>query len=311
MASSSKESAEEAITEEEMAAATPSHDVLQPNSPQSRKTNACTPHMSCSLICSNVLIKSSSTVIELMSRKSKPVAKAADQSHEPKNRFVSGRDRDGLGAYTKDPASFPRSVVIYADGDWVVIYDNFPKATVHLLLLPRSPEINSKHPFDALADPDFLASAKAEASKWRGFVASELRRQFGSQSATESTRRAAMEEDPPPDAASLPPGRDWAQEVRSGIHAHPSMNHLHIHVISQDMHSQRMKHRKHYNSFKTPFFIDLDDFPIAVDDVRRHPGKEGYLQSDLKCWRCGKNFGNAFARLKEHLVEEFEEWKKQ
>lgn len=77
------------------------------------------------------------------------------------------------------------------------------------------------------------------------------------------------------------------------------------------MQSERMKHRKHYNSFKTPFFIGIDDFPIAEDDVRRHPGREGYLGSDLKCWRCGKNFGNAFAKLKNHLAEEFSEWKEQ
>jgi aprataxin len=31
----------------------------------------------------------------------------------------------------------------------------------------------------------------------------------------------------------------------------------------------------------------------------------------MKCWRCGMNFGNRFARLKEHLEAEFEEWKRE
>ncbi|KAL9096836.1 MAG: hypothetical protein Q9165_000800 [Trypethelium subeluteriae] len=251
-------------------------------------------------------------VTELMSRKLKSVTDTTEKSHKSANRFIAGRDRDGLAAYTKDPAAFSSNIVLHADDNWVVIHDMFPKATVHLLILPREPAINSQHPFDAFSDPKFLASAQAEAFKWRNFAASELRCLFGSESAMESVRRAAMEaEELPSDGASLPQGRDWAREVRVGIHAHPSMNHLHIHVISQDMHSERMKHRKHYNSFKTPFFIDMDDLPLADDDKRRHPGREGYLQSDLKCWRCEKNFGNAFARLKEHLAGEFVEWKKE
>lgn len=107
---------------------------------------------------------------------------------------------------------------------------------------------------------------------------------------------------------SLPKGRDWSKEVKVGVHAHPSMNHLHIHVLSVDRFSECMKHRKHYNSFATDFFVPLEDFPLAEDDVRR---KQEYLNQDLKCWRCGKNFGNKFARLKEHLAEEFEEWRKE
>ena len=244
-----------------------------------------------------------------MSRKSMPVA---SKPMKTAHRVIAGRDRDGLSAYTKDPESFPPSVIVHHDASWVVIHDMFPKASIHLLLLPRDPQISGQHPFDALSNLDFLASTKVEATKWRHFAASELRRLFGAYSASDTVRRAAMDADEPPvDATSLPVGRDWAREVRVGVHAHPSMNHLHIHVISVDMQSERMKHRKHYNSFKTAFFVDLDDFPLAEDDVRRHPGREGYLGEDLKCWRCGKNFGNGFARLKEHLAEEYEEWKKE
>ncbi|KAI9667389.1 MAG: aprataxin-like protein [Bathelium mastoideum] len=268
MEGSSKEGAEDAITEEEM------------------------------------------VVTELMSRKSKRTPDPTNPTTKTATRVPAGRDRDGLGAYIQDPASFPSSIVVHHDADWVVIRDMFPKATVHLLLLPRNPQISAQHPFDALANPAFLASAQAEASKWRHFAANELRRQLGASSATESARRAAMEADEPPtDAAKLPPGRDWAQEVHAGVHAHPSMHHVHIHVISRDMHSGRMKHRKHYNSFNTPFLVDVTDFPLAGDDVRRHPGRQGYLEADLMCWRCGKNFGRAFARLKEHLEEEFEQWR--
>lgn len=113
----------------------------------------------------------------------------------------------------------------------------------------------------------------------------------------------------PKPTVSLPPGRDWEAEVLVGVHAHPSMNDLHVHVVSREMRSECLKHRRHYNSFATPFFVPLDDFPLAPDDPRRHPGRAGYLARDLRCWRCGRDFGNRFKALKGHLEGEFEAWK--
>jgi len=223
---------------------------------------------------------------------------------------VAGPDRrDGLLAYVESPASFPGSRVLYHTDDFVAIHDLYPKSTVHLLLLPRDPSKFLLHPFDALADPVFLSAVRAEATKLKGLAASELARLLSAHSQSDRERRRAMEVEPP--LEELPPGRDWAAEIRVGIHAHPSMNHLHIHLLSRDMHSDCLKHRKHYHSFNTPFFIPLDDFPLREDDVRRHPGHEGYLQRDFVCWRCGKGFGNRFKALKEHLEVEFREWRKE
>lgn len=163
------------------------------------------------------------------------------------------------------------------------------------------------HPFDAFEDREFLTKVKAEAKKLRTLAAGELRRRHGKYSAQDTEREEALNAEPPPDE--LPRGRDWEREVMCGIHARPSMNHLHIHVISVDRYSDRMKHRKHYNSFSTPFFVDVDDFPLAKDDPRRHPEKEGYLRHGFICWRCGKAFGNRFTELKAHLEKEFNEWR--
>lgn len=149
----------------------------------------------------------------------------------------------------------------------------------------------------------------------------------------------------------------------AGVHSHPSMNHLHVHVLSVDRRSERMKHRKHYNSFATGFFVGVEEFPLGVGagalegtvrgeetkerdlveggngresgtgvkgvvldedklmrakadwiaDQRRRAGggREGFLAHDMKCWRCGRNFGNRFKELKEHLEAEFDEWKRE
>lgn len=213
-----------------------------------------------------------------------------------------------MGAYIESPESFSSNVVVYHNEDFVVIHDRFPKSSLHLLLLPRDPDKTRLHPFDALEDTKFLNKVQMEAKKVRTLAATELRRKYGKYSAQDKKRNEALDAEPPPDK--LPPGRDWEQEIMYGIHAHPSMNHLHIHVMSVDRFSERLKHRKHYNSFSTPFFVNIDDFPLAKGDARRHPGRQGYLQWDFICWRCGRNFGNQFAKLKTHLEEEFNEWKR-
>ena len=216
--------------------------------------------------------------------------------------------REGLEAYIAAPESFPQSKVIYHNEDWVLIRDLYPKASVHLLLLPRNLEISNTLPYDAFeSHPELLANAKEEAEKAAKIAASELRRQYSSVSASEKRRVEAMEADDPP--TELPEGRDWKKDIKIGIHMRPSMSNLHIHIISRDMHSASMKHRKHYNSFNTPFFVPLADFPLkAGHDASLHG--ERYMEMDMKCWRCGKNFGNQFKKLKDHLESEWEEWKK-
>ena len=222
--------------------------------------------------------------------------------------------RDGLGAYISSPASFPASRVIYHDDKWVAINDLFPKSSIHILLLPRDPSKQLLHPFDAFEDLEFLKEVQVEVQKLRRLVAKELQRRYGKFSALDQKRQKVvdtLEGDSDSESQHLPIGRDWSQSVISGIHAGPSMNHLHIHVLSVDRHSECMKHRKHYNSFSTPFLIDVEDFPLDKMDDRRHPGRAGYMERDLKCWRCGKLFGNKFSKLRAHLDEEFQEWKKE
>ncbi|KAI2789566.1 hypothetical protein POX_d05060 [Penicillium oxalicum] len=248
---------------------------------------------------------------ELLSSRHKQSKQAVGHSspgNVPLDRQAFSGGRDGLGAYISKPETYPSSVVIYYNEDFVAIHDMFPKSSLHLLLLPRDPTKTRLHPFEAFEDVEFLAKVKTEAQKLRKLAATELRRKYAKGSAQEQARLAALTADSPPDE--LPLGRDWEQEIRCGVHAVPSMNHLHVHVIAVDRYSERLKHRKHYNSFSTPFFVPIDDFPLAPGDPRRQPTQEGYLKWDLVCWRCGRNFGNRFAELKLHLDEEFKEWKK-
>jgi aprataxin len=182
-----------------------------------------------------------------------------------------------------------------------------------LLLIPRNPDIYSLHPLYAFADnPAFLASARQELEKVKAIAVSELQRLHGRYSKQDQARLAAMESDDPPLPENLPPGRDWSLDLKIGVHANPSMNQLHIHILSRDMHSPCLKHRQHYQSFNTEFFVGIDEMPLSETEInwRRNNAHEALTARGSVCWRCGREFGSGFKKLNEHLEREFEEWRK-
>lgn len=278
----------------------------------------------------------------------KPTTTPTPTRNPNQKKSSSSSFRDGLGIYLTNPTAPAHARQhIFHTPTFVAIHDLYPKATLHALLLPRTPPaLVRQHPFDALsssasAGPAFLAAVRTEAARLADLVANELQRRLGRFSAAEADRNAVLDGITAPMTTTtttpdeeeeeggegkegkearevmvpvpvLPKGRDWRKEVKVGVHAVPSMNHLHIHVLSRDMHSDRLKHRKHYNSFTTDFFVPLDDFPLAEDDWRRQPGAQRHWpERPLVCWRCGRDFGNRFKELKEHLDDEFEEWKRE
>ncbi|KAF2999694.1 aprataxin-like protein [Curvularia kusanoi] len=261
--------------------------------------------------------KRTNAFAELMSaKKPKPDTKPLEAPAKPAKRGFDARS--GLGIYIEHPEKNPEGLVVEYDDDFVVINDKFPKASVHLLLIPRNPEYYSQHPLSLLSsNATFLAEVCKRVDRLKILAASELRRKYGRQSASDAPYQTALEDlmsqdDPPPSSerdALLPPGRDWLSEIKAGAHTHPSMNHMHIHIMSREMHSPCMKHKKHYLSFNSSFFVGVDEFPLEEGSDRFHPGD--WPSWDMKCWRCGSNYQNKFARLKEHLGEEFEDWKKE
>ncbi|KAF2851550.1 HIT-like protein [Plenodomus tracheiphilus IPT5] len=262
------------------------------------------------------------TVTELMSRskKAKPLAASDTPSglREAKPAFRKLDPRDGLGAYIDHPEANPEGRVVEYDDDFVVINDKFPKASVHLLLIPRKIEYHKAHPLHILStDANFRLEVEKRVARLKKLAALELRRQYGHLSVSDTPYQAALEElmsspIPPPsttETVALPAGRHWLSDIVTGVHTHPSMSHLHIHIFSRDMHSPCLKHKKHYLSFNSSFLVRLDEFPLRKGSERFHPGD--WPNWDMKCWRCGKNFKNKFAALKVHLDEEFETWAKE
>jgi len=109
-------------------------------------------------------------------------------------------------------------------------------------------------------------------------------------------------------------GFKWG--IWMGFHGAPSMDHLHLHVLSDDLCSDRLKNKKHYNSFhpKIGFFLDIDEvlswfdaepsyFSSMVKLDTKH--YESMLEEDLSCWRCNASMKN-IPTLKAHLQEEWD-----
>ena len=66
-------------------------------------------------------------------------------------------------------------MVIFYKDDFVIINDLYPKASIHLLLLPRSSEYTKLPPMTAFRDLKFLENVKSEAAVWKQYVVEKLK----------------------------------------------------------------------------------------------------------------------------------------
>jgi aprataxin len=215
------------------------------------------------------------------------------------------KERQGYQEYEKE-LSEPIQSTIYTKQHAKAVFNRYPKSSLHALLLPISPR--SRLPlFEAFQDPAFLAAVRKEALELKAIIASEVGRRYAKYSAQDGDRQAVLngeveilrEED-------MPKGRDYEKDMLVGVHARPWMDCIHVHVLTRDLFSKGIEHKRHYNSFATPFFIDLAEFPLSENEIRQ---REKSLNTDLVCWRCGRNFDDDFTSLKKHLAEEWEKWK--
>ena len=176
----------------------------------------------------------------------------------------------------KDAMEDPEKV-LKSDELTVTIKDAYPKARHHFLVLskadlPHMRSLNGSH-VDLLVK--MLDNGKAIADEVRAKCQSEVEKPV----------------------------------FRYGYHASPSMSRLHMHVISQDFNSPCLKHKKHWNSFTSDFFLDAE----KVIGILKDKGKvdldvkrvyEPMLSLPLKCHVCRKILQN-MPKLKEHLRTHF------
>ena len=185
----------------------------------------------------------------------------------------------------RDPEASHPETVVYYDEKYLVMRDKFPKAIVHLLALPRCSD--KKIPYSGPLD----FRAKSDAAVIREMI---------------DVAHKALEQTFPDQSL---------DQIRFGFHMHPSMQPLHMHIISTDFNSPSLKTAKHWNSFTTDFFVDALDLAERLEacsddaDARRiietQFGNEErankLLKTPLRCHRCGEKM-RTIPQLKEHII---------
>eukprot|EP01084_Bolivina_argentea_P245718 411307_1 len=160
--------------------------------------------------------------------------------------------------------------VYYENEVAVVIYDGFPKAQKHLLLLPKQ-----------------LPGVKTPNDLQRGHL--ETLREIHSLAARVA---AHLEKD--------------GGSTKVGYHALPSMEPLHLHIMSTDMNSEFLKNRKHWNTFTTEFFRKPSDFGAELESSGHVFSDKAIFQAlekgPMTCPKCGWAFGSCMKGVKEHAV---------
>jgi aprataxin len=181
--------------------------------------------------------------------------------------------------------SLPDGVYLRSNEQTLAIYDGYAKAKFHFLVLPRipfvlgesteSPTITcgaTSEPKLALAGGQlaFGRSAKGTtvpeshlrslrallASPYSVQVLSALKEQ--SQQVVGLIKEEMRHTPLPGQSEKKVCDVEWG--IRVGFHSVPSMETVHVHVISDDLVSDRLKNKKHYQSFHPTqgFWLDLD-----------------------------------------------------
>ncbi|KAI0283101.1 hypothetical protein BGY98DRAFT_1094043 [Russula aff. rugulosa BPL654] len=227
----------------------------------------------------------------------------------------------------------------------LTIFDAYPKALFHFLVLPRlSPRIATtttsssrtptEHEGDERREPDsevesevkvVVADRTEDLTSLRTLLLLLQRADPDSDAwarvkgtlsvlSDESTRLQSQIE------REMQTHYGFKWPIWIGFHAIPSMEHLHLHVISSDLISPSLKTKRHYNTFnpRTGFFLPLADVCASLDDEHQlakmvaslaPKNHELRLKDALVCFHCGETMKNMPA-LKDHLQKEFDALRK-
>ncbi|CAL9731156.1 aprataxin-like protein [Monosporozyma unispora] len=197
-----------------------------------------------------------------------------------------------LSPYILHPDQHEKDLVVYYDDIVTIIHDGFGKSTYHLLILPRDSKLTKKHPTTGVT-----AHIKNLLQTYVDWCTNYIYDHF----------TGRYEILPSNDNLSMSSKEDFIEQfILVGVHSVPSMNNLHIHVLTRDFHSLKLKNKKHYNSFNTKFFVQWDQLPLHFKPDKHEMENVIIKKSDLICCYCNKNFSNKFSQLKKHLGEEFD-----
>jgi hypothetical protein len=193
------------------------------------------------------------------------------------------------------------SLVFFEDEDVVCCYDGFPKATVHLLLMPKAGYFGGGGWSSPVLRPGNLTKSHLPLlrrfhTKARAVVA-HLSGNCSGGGGSSSSRSSR---------SSIP--------ISMGYHAVPSLEPLHLHIISDDLVAAALKKKEHYNSFVGAFFVgaaaleasleacagDAQSSPLVASDAATTARFDAEKKRPLAC--DGRSF-TTMPELKRHLQQ--------
>ncbi|CAM6008442.1 unnamed protein product [Sphagnum balticum] len=210
--------------------------------------------------------------LDTMPKRKRPVEKELNEIHSEITRSAA-RKWDAWAQALRAIVLHPEqhaSIVRQVTDEAVVISDQYPKGQKHLLVIARRDGLDSIEDV-CIEHLPVLQHLHSLGETWA---------------------TSLLKEDP-------------SLVFRLGYHWVPSMQQLHMHVISQDLDSPGLKNKKHWNSFTTDFFRDSQDILSEVENCGRvkpcSPEVEDrLLKMELRCHRCHTAQPN-IPRLKSHL----------
>ncbi|KAJ1310444.1 hypothetical protein OPQ81_007177 [Rhizoctonia solani] len=181
------------------------------------------------------------------------------------------------------PKDLGSDVLLNESEHCITIFDKFPKAMFHFLILPKLSEnitanvtmnLSTFLRWDKRGALEYLQYMKGDAETAKSMIEDEMMKQHG-----------------------------FKWNILIGFHAVPSMDHVHLHVLSSDLCSSALKKKHHYNSFRPDlgFFLHLDDVLKWLDLPTATPFSKGptfeskaaipaqkyepLLKKDLECFK--------------------------
>lgn len=196
--------------------------------------------------------------------------------------------RFALKPYVDHPERYPKEVLFF-DSNVTIIWDKFPKSSIHLLLLPRDQKQTKLTPIIAFNESKFKDSLDKYINIATELVEKEFKKKW-------KPKQTDVDDND---------DNENKIDIKVICHAVPSLNNLHIHLLTDDFYSPSLKNKKHFNSFQEPFGINFNSFPIAANDLIRDKQFAELKLKDNLSWR-GRDYGSRFAKLKIDLNSDFE-----
>ena len=171
--------------------------------------------------------------------------------------------------FTNPPRDSRPERVLLATRHCVVVYDVFPKAKVHLLILPRAP----------LAKPEELTAEHAPLLRHMHQLACWL-------------------------APRLRAAHPGLLPLRCGFHAVPSLRQMHLHVISLDFDAPDFKRPRHWNIFNTDYLVAPLRWAKMLEQEGRirvdRKAEEAKAKKPMVCPVTGRQLNDMVA-VREHV----------